>query len=135
MLHTFGEIRSNRREWSRLPDWIITSESWFPGLRNIRYLRNIDGYHVFKELSRLFYGFGWVLISLPYVALVVTEPFALSYAEMSWSLFEFLKAYVVVWVVHGLTFDIFYHVVFIKPDHWYETVVKGLQTLIERGKE
>ena len=100
MLHSFGEIRRNRSQYTWLPRWVWSGDNWIPGTEGIWYLQNIDGYHVFKMLS--YYAAGQ---SFWDAAMMGINPL------LFWGIF---------FLVWGVSMDLCYHIVFMKPKYMFK---------------
>ena len=103
VLHNPGEIRCNRRQYSWLPDWVVTSKTWFEGWKDIPVLRNADGYHVFKYSA--------------FAAFAAAGTFYGFYISAAGPAFWLIAAHLLAaWTIDAIVFNLFYHYIFMKEE-------------------
>lgn len=101
------EIKHFRRAWSWLPEVFFRTDGWM----------NIDGYHIISNGHWMAAAGAGALFLWCYMK-------AWSVKRGAWS-----AAWLVllIWFAHGLVFDLFYHVLFMKPQYMQNFILLTIQ--------
>lgn len=106
MFRAIHEIGKWRPGFTWLPDWLFHTNG----------VLNIDGYHITGAI------FLWTLF---YFGVIVNDKYSLK---------TMIGAYPILWTAYGAVFDVFYHVIFIKPqymDYYNSFIMEFFRYIVE----
>lgn len=92
-LRALAEVAKWRADWSWIPAEFLQYRGWL----------NIDPYHIASNAH-------WICIA------IAATLYGRRYARL-WSGSWYIDL-ALLWLLHGLVHDVFYHIIWMRPEHW-----------------